>query len=64
VSPCFFASTLVLLLTVDGFTVFRFLGFVVSFSGGVVSVSGGFVSVSGGFGEGVVAFVRMGILRR
>jgi hypothetical protein len=44
-------------------------GFVVSLSGGVVSVPGGFVSVlggfvSGGFGEGVEAFVRMGILRR
>jgi hypothetical protein len=41
-----------------------YCGFVVSFSGGVVTVSGGFFSVSGGFGEGVVAFVRMGILRR
>jgi hypothetical protein len=39
-------------------------GFVVYFSGGFVSVSGGFVSVSGGFGEGIVAFVRMGILRQ
>jgi hypothetical protein len=32
--------------------------------GFVVYFSGGFVSVSGGFGEGVVAFVRMGILRQ